>query len=73
MTATKYCFTLFFGVIYLFFGDVMSGKRGGAGRGQGRKPIIDGVVYKFKLSQEQKIKVLRSGGAKWLRLLIDKN
>lgn len=46
---------------------------GGPGRGQGRKPLVDGPKQSFqvRLSQEQREKLRRLGGAKWIRKKID--
>lgn len=48
---------------------------GGAGRGQGRKPLPEGeamvpVTVKMKPVQREKLALL--GGAPWVRLKIDK-
>ena len=48
--------------------------RGGAGRGQGRKPSVDGatmVPVTVKMLPIQKEKLARLGGALWLRAKID--
>lgn len=47
--------------------------RGGAGRGQGRKPIQNSKakVFPVRLSDEQNDKLKRLGGAKWVRKKID--
>ncbi|NUZ07642.1 hypothetical protein [Piscinibacter koreensis] len=48
---------------------------GGAGRGQGRKPLQDGaesVIYPIRLTPAQREKVTRLGGAPWIRARIDK-
>ena len=52
--------------------DVTS-SRGGAGRGQGRRPISeDGVkAYKLLLTDEQRIKLDKLGNATWIRQQID--
>ena len=50
-------------------------KRGGAGRGQGRKPLEDGsatVAFPVKMSERQREKLKRLGGAPWVRDRIDK-
>ncbi len=49
--------------------------RGGAGRGQGRKPkeVSEAMVpVSIKMSDEQRAKLLRLGGAPWVRDRIDK-
>lgn len=49
--------------------------RGGPGRGQGRKPklISDAMSpVSIKMSQEQRDKLARLGGAPWVRTRIDK-
>ncbi len=49
--------------------------RGGAGRGQGRKPLVDGdqtVPVSIKMTTSQKEKLSRLGGAPWVRARIDK-
>lgn len=49
-------------------------QRGGAGRGQGRKPLEPGqetVTAAIKMSAPQRDKLLRLGGAKWVRGKID--
>ncbi|VTU20172.1 hypothetical protein SRS16CHR_02589 [Variovorax sp. SRS16] len=48
---------------------------GGAGRGQGRKPIEAGqesVTVNMRLSGRQRDKLQRLGGAPWVREKIDK-
>jgi hypothetical protein len=48
---------------------------GGAGRGQGRKPLKEGeetVTISIRLTTAQKTKLARLGGAPWLRERIDK-
>lgn len=47
--------------------------RGGAGRGQGRKPLSDdgAKAYKLLLTKEQRAKLALLGGASWLREQID--
>ena len=45
-------------------------KRGGAGRGQGRKPLKVGVktvVMAVRMLPEQKAKAMALGGGKWVR------
>lgn len=49
-------------------------KRGGAGRGQGRKPLDEErptVSASIRMTVEQREKLDRLGGAKWLRARID--
>lgn len=49
--------------------------RGGAGRGQGRKPLLDGEAMQpvsIKMSEQQREKLQRLGGAPWVRTRIDK-
>jgi hypothetical protein len=49
--------------------------RGGAGRGQGRKPISPDaptVPVSIKMTIEQKDKLQRLGGPSWVRERIDK-
>jgi hypothetical protein len=49
-------------------------RRGGAGRGQGRKPLPEGeamVTVTMKLQPAQKNKLKRLGGAPWVREKID--
>lgn len=48
-------------------------KRGGAGRGQGRKKLVEGPALSFqvRMSPEQRDKLLRLGGGKWVRKKID--
>lgn len=44
--------------------------RGGAGRGQGRKPLPDGEaaqVVSIRLTRAQKDKLEKLGGAAWVR------
>jgi hypothetical protein len=50
-------------------------KRGGAGRGQGRKPLAEGeqtVTASIKMTATQKDKLNRLGGAAWVRARIDR-
>jgi hypothetical protein len=58
---------------YDFNMDEAAKKRGGAGRGQGRKPLVKGpaVSFQVRVSQEQRDKLLRLGGGKWVRKKID--
>ncbi|MDP3835042.1 MAG: hypothetical protein Q8Q82_13855 [Hydrogenophaga sp.] len=49
--------------------------RGGADRGQGRKPLDEAsktVVFPVKMSGRQREKLARLGGAPWVRDRIDK-
>ena len=49
--------------------------RGGAGRGQGRKPVKQGeetVTVSLRMTPEQRAKLSRLGGAEWVRTKIDK-
>lgn len=49
--------------------------RGGAGRGQGRKPLQEGietVAVSVKMTAGQRDKLSRLGGAPWLRARIDR-
>lgn len=49
--------------------------RGGAGRGQGRKPLSEGEALQpvsIKMSSDQRAKLSRLGGAPWVRNKIDK-
>jgi hypothetical protein len=49
--------------------------RGGAGRGQGRKPKDHSDAKKpvtIRLDEEQREKLVRLGGAPWIRERIDK-
>ena len=49
-------------------------KRGGAGRGQGRKPLSpdqETVTVKMRMTEGQKEKLSRLGGPKWVRERID--
>jgi len=49
--------------------------QGGAGRGQGRKPLPDGeatVPVMLRMKPAQKEKLARLGGAPWVREKIDK-
>ena len=51
------------------------GQRGGPGRGQGRKPLSpEGpmVPVTLKMTEPQKEKLKRLGGAPWVRQKIDK-
>lgn len=48
--------------------------RGGAGRGQGRKPKVDAVEtvpVAIRMSVDQRDKLKRLGGAPWVRDRID--
>jgi hypothetical protein len=49
-------------------------KRGGAGRGQGRKPIKPGektVTVSLRATERQREKLSRLGGGAWFREAID--
>lgn len=49
-------------------------EHGGAGRGQGRKPLAEGeesVVINFRGTKTQRDKFRRLGGGEWVRPLID--
>lgn len=49
--------------------------RGGAGRGQGRKPLKPGVAtvpVTIKMTEDQREKLARLGGASWVRERIDR-
>lgn len=49
-------------------------KHGGAGRGQGRKPLAPGedtVPVTIRMTNDQKEKLKRLGGAPWVRARID--
>ena len=53
----------------------VNAQRGGAGRGQGRKPIKQGedtVTVSLRLTAAQRDKLARLGGAEWVRQRIDK-
>ena len=50
-------------------------RRGGAERGQGRKPVKQGeetVTVSLRMTPEQRAKLARLGGAEWVRTKIDK-
>jgi hypothetical protein len=50
-------------------------KRGGAGRGQGRKPVKQGeetVTLSLRVTVAQREKLARLGGAEWVRGKIDR-
>lgn len=50
-------------------------KRGGPGRGQGRKPIAQGlptITVSLRMTAAQRDKLARLGGAEWVRRRIDK-
>jgi len=52
-----------------------TGGRGGAGRGQGRKPVKQGeetVTLSMRVTVAQREKLSRLGGAEWVRERIDK-
>ena len=51
------------------------GGRGGAGRGQGRKPVKQGeetVTLSLRVTAAQRENLARLGGAEWVRERIDK-
>lgn len=51
-------------------------KRGGAGRGQGRKPIQQGedtVTVSLRMTTGQRAKLATLGGASWVRQQIEEN
>ena len=51
------------------------GGRGGAGRGQGRKPVKQGeetVTLSLRVTAAQREKLARLSGAEWVRERIDK-
>lgn len=53
----------------------MPNKRGGHGRGQGRPPVKAGeetVTVSLRMTQAQREKLERLGGAKWVRDRIDR-
>lgn len=53
----------------------MNAQRGGAGRGQGRKPIKEGqdtVTVSLRMAEAQRDKLALLGGAEWVRQRIDK-
>jgi hypothetical protein len=53
----------------------MLSKRGGAGRGQGRKPVAEGqptVTVSLRMTEGQRDKLQRLGGAEWMRQRINK-
>lgn len=53
----------------------VNNKRGGPGRGQGRKPLKQGedsVTISLRVTVTQRDKLLKLGGAKWIRDKIDK-
>lgn len=55
--------------------NVAESKRGGAGRGQGRKPIKDGqdtITVSLRMTEAQRDKLALLGGAEWVRQRIDK-
>jgi hypothetical protein len=52
----------------------MNQQRGGANRGQGRKPLKPGettTTISMRLTEEQKRKFYTLGGPKWVRSIID--
>lgn len=55
--------------------DEITPKRGGAGRGQGRKPLQPGqetVTVTVRMTPPQRDKLARLGGPQWVRGKIDK-
>ena len=55
--------------------DEPKSTRGGAGRGQGRKPLEEGaetVPVTIRMTLRQKLKLARLGGAKWVRARIER-
>ena len=55
--------------------DEMNAQRGGPGRGQGRKPVAEGqptVTVSLRMTEGQRDKLQRLGGAKWVRQRINK-
>ena len=53
---------------------MLTKKRGGAGRGQGRKPVKVGektVSASLRMTANQRNKLAKLGGAKWVRGKID--
>lgn len=49
-------------------------QRGGPGRGQGRKPVKAGeatVTVSLRITEAQRAKLERLGGAEWVRARID--
>ena len=56
-------------------GELDKTTHGGAGRGQGRKPVAEGqptVTVSLRMTEGQRDKLQRLGGAKWVRQRIDK-
>jgi hypothetical protein len=54
--------------------EKVKNKRGGAGRGQGRKPISNlekSVTINMRVTPTQKLIFKRRGGAKWFREMIN--
>lgn len=54
---------------------MVNNKRGGAGRGQGRKPVKAGeptVTMCLRMTLGQREKLARLGGAEWVRGRIDR-
>jgi len=50
--------------------------RGGPGRGQGRKPVVQGeetVTVSLRVTAAQREKLARLGGAKWVRSAIEQD
>lgn len=53
----------------------MNQKRGGPNRGQGRKPVKEGeptVTVSLRMTEVQRDKLAKLGGAKWVRQKINK-
>jgi len=53
----------------------MNAAGGGPGRGQGRKPVKQGgetVTISLRVTETQREKLARLGGAEWVRSRIDK-
>lgn len=62
-------------VIGWFMPEQQKSNRGGAGRGQGRKPIKQGedtVTVSLRMTIAQRDKLALLGGAEWVRQRIDK-
>ena len=60
---------------FLMLWKMSKDNRGGAGRGQGRKPVKQGeetVTLSLRVTVAQREKLARLGGAKWVRARIDK-
>ncbi len=57
------------------FTAMSENKRGGPGRGQGRKPVAEGeqtVTVSLRMTEAQREKMQKLGGAEWVRQKIDK-